>query len=130
LLLPVDFLTAEQQKRYGRFDGEPTPEQLSKFFHFDEDTLAFVRGSLGRALQVGTVRFLGTFLNDPADIPTTVIRYVAQQLNVVDPLDVLKTYRQSQMVRVHAREIRGPSPSRVKTYGIEHKRLRQIGSIP
>jgi TnpA family transposase len=31
---------------------------------------------------------------------------VAQQLNVVDPLDVLKTYRQSQMVRVHAREIR------------------------
>lgn len=104
--MPVDFLTAEQQKRYGRFAGDPTPEQLAKFFHFDEAALAFVRGSLGRALQVGTVRFLGTFLNDPADVPTNVIRYVAQQLDVADPFGFLDTYRQSQMVRIHAREIR------------------------
>jgi TnpA family transposase len=104
--VPVDFLTAEQQKRYGRFAGEPTPEQLAKFFHFDEEALAFVRGNLGRALQVGTVRFLGTFLDDLADTPTNVVRYVAQQLNVLDPFGFLETYRQSQMVRVHAREIR------------------------
>jgi TnpA family transposase len=104
--VPVDFLTAEQQKRYGRFAGEPTPEQLAKFFHFDEAALAFVRGNLGRALQIGTVRFLGTFLNDPADAPANVIRYVAQQLNVVDPSGFLEAYRKSQMSWIHAREIR------------------------
>jgi hypothetical protein len=90
--LPVDFLTAEQQKRYGRFAGAPTPEQLDRFFHLDEQDKTFVRGNLGRALQLGTVRFLGTFLNDAADVPVPVVRYVARQLDVADPFDFLETY--------------------------------------
>jgi TnpA family transposase len=104
--LPVDFLTAEQQKRYGRFAGDPTHEQLARFFHLDEQDIAFVRGNLGRALQLGTVRFLGTFVNDAADAPITVVRYVAHQLDIPDPFGFLDAYSAGQMARFHAREIR------------------------
>jgi hypothetical protein len=31
-----------------------TPEQLDRFFHLDEQDKTFVRGDLGRALQLGT----------------------------------------------------------------------------
>lgn len=105
--LPVAFLTAEQQKRYGRFAGDPAPEQLDRFFHLNEDDLEFVRGNLGRALQLGTVRFLGTFLNNVSDVPASVVRYVAHQICEHDPFGFLETYGQSQMSRLHVREIRG-----------------------
>lgn len=104
--MPVDFLTAEQQKRYGRFAGEPSSEQLARYFHLDEADRAFVRGSLGCAVQLGTVRFLGTFLSDPGDLPANVVRYVAQQLAIEEPLSLLEDYRRSQMRWIHAREIR------------------------
>jgi len=50
---------------------------------------------LGFAVQLGTVRFLGTFLPDPADVPELVVTYVAGQLAVADP-GVLKRYAQRQ----------------------------------
>ena len=43
------------------------------------------------ALQLGTVRFLGTFLGDPLDVPWAVVEYLADQLGVPDA-SVVKDY--------------------------------------
>ncbi|MBX2838713.1 MAG: Tn3 family transposase [Gammaproteobacteria bacterium] len=95
--MAVDFLTPEQKAHYGQYAGEPSEAQLSRYFHLDEFDLAFVanrRGDqnrLGVALQLTSVRYLGTFLTDISVVPTNVKRYVGRQLSVQD-LSVLTDY--------------------------------------
>ncbi|WP_432763093.1 DUF4158 domain-containing protein [Actinomadura xylanilytica] len=63
-------------------------------FFLDDEDRALVgrrRGEhmrLGFALQLVTVRWLGTFLEDPLDVPGVVLEFVAEQLGVDDPSQV------------------------------------------
>ncbi len=56
---------------YGEFSGAPSREELERFFFLDDADKARVAtrrsasSRLGFALQLGTVRFLGVFLNEP-----------------------------------------------------------------
>ena len=43
---------------------------------------------VGFALQMVTVRWLGTFLEEPLDVPGAVLDFVAGQLGVADPSQV------------------------------------------
>jgi len=89
--VPVDFLSASQLAAYGRYGETPSAAQLERFFHFDERDRVLIdrrRGDhnrLGFAVQLGTVRFLGTFLARPAEVPEVVAHRVAEELVVGDP---------------------------------------------
>ena len=111
--MPVEFLTEDQQRRYGCYTEEPSPLQLARYFHFDDrDHQLIARRQsdhtrLGFALQLGTVRFLGTFLPDPTEVPASVVAYVAQQLGIPD-VSCLARYRTrdthwDQVVEIHGK---------------------------
>ncbi len=109
--MPVSFLTAEQERRYGRYAGEPTPDQLARHFHLDDADRELAASKrwdhmrLGFAVQLGTVRFLGTFLDDPAAVPAGVAVDLARQLSIADP-GCLAQYDAGRVRWLHAAEIR------------------------
>lgn len=85
---------------------------MERFFYLDDadrDLIGNRRGEhnrLGFAVQLGTVRFLGTFLADPLDVPWCVVDYLAAQLDVADPSVVKRYSERVATSNSHAREIR------------------------
>lgn len=109
--MPVSFLSQVQRDSFGRFTGNPSPEELGKYFYLSDDELKLIsekRGSysrLGFAVQYTTVRFLGTFLDDPADVPPAVIQTLSQQLGIRNP-ECISRYKENRLHHAHANEIR------------------------
>ena len=98
---------------FGRFTGAPSRDQLERYFVLDDADRALVarrRGDqnrLGFSVQLTTVRFLGTFLVDPLDVPWVVVEFLAGQLGIADA-SVVKSYGSRLPTRhEHAREIAG-----------------------
>jgi TnpA family transposase len=122
--MPVEFLSEEQRLCYGRYNQEPTAAQLARYFHFDDTDRAAIgrcRGNhnrLGFAVQLGTVRYLGTLLREPAVVPIGVLTYVAAQLDIQDPSDGLARYGQERTRWNHGVEI-------CQSYG-----YREFGALP
>lgn len=88
--MPVEFLSDDQVAVYGQFSGPVSRSELERFFFLDDRDLELVgrrRGAgsqLGFGLQLGTLRFLGTFLDDPVAVPEAVVDFVASQLGITD----------------------------------------------
>ena len=110
--MPVEFLSDDQVAAYGQFAGPPDRGELERFFFLDDSDRALIarcRGDHNRAgfaLQLGTVRFLGTFLADPLDVPAAAVDYLVAQLGVADA-SCVKRYAERQATQwEHAAEIR------------------------
>jgi hypothetical protein len=116
-MAPVTFLSEEQLRRYGRFDGEPSADDMARCFYFSDVDLELISRRrwehmrMGFALQLGTVRYLGTFLDNPLDVPAEVVSLVAEQLNISANCD-LAPYLAGNTRWTHADEIR-------RVYGYE-----------
>ena len=110
--MPYEFLNDNHLAQYAQFTADPTPEQLIDCFRltFEDHKLAHAKlephNRLGLGVQLGTLRFLGTFLPDPTTVPNVVVRFVAEQLGITDTR-VLKAYLKRRRTRFeHAQAIR------------------------
>jgi len=110
--VPVSFLSNEQRESYGRYTAAPSSYDLDKYFHLndtDHERIAQKRGKhnrLGFAIQLGTVRYLGTFLTDPLDVPLSVLSIMARQLRIELQEGEVVSYSSDLQRQRHASEIR------------------------
>jgi hypothetical protein len=110
--MPVEFLSDEQVAAYGRFTGELPAGELERFFYLDDadrDLVARRRSDhhrLGFAVQLGTVRAVGRFLEDPLDVPWLAVEFLAEELEIGDASCVKKYVQRPQTPYEHAWEIR------------------------
>jgi len=116
----MSFLSTPQLNKYGRYNEEPTEEQLAHYFYLTPSDLEWINAhrrpysKLGFALQLWTLRFLGTFLTDPTDVPANVLAYVARQLKIADLGCIGKYLNRPRTHWEHAEEINYPNKSSKK----------------
>lgn len=110
--MPYEFLSDQHLAQYGQYAADLTPQQLVDCFHLSVEDYALAHAKLephnrlGMAVQLGTLRFLGTFVSDLSAVPRVAVRYVAEQLGITDTR-VLRAYQKHERTRFkHAEAIR------------------------
>ena len=109
--MPVSFLNSTQRERYGHYAGDPSADELARYFHLDDADRAAIGGKrgarnrLGYAVQLTTVRFLGTFLEDWAAVPAAVVQTLRRQLGLNGPEQLIE-YAKGEQRWAHAEQIR------------------------
>lgn len=109
--MPASYLSPTHYEVYGQYNGSPSDAQLSRYFYlddFDHEQIGTRRQSIGRlgfALQLTSVRFLGTYPQNLMTIPDVVMRFVSDQLTIESQPDQLQGYSESQRFWVHQRHI-------------------------
>ena len=102
---------------YGQFSRELSADELAGCFCFsDDDQRQIARrrrdvNRLGFAVQLGTVRYLGRFLENPAGAPEQVVVWTAREIGVA-PSTGLANYGEGEWRWEHQAEIR-------RTYGYQ-----------
>ena len=102
--MPTNFLTQDQKESYGKFPKEIDEYDLAKYFLLDERDLEFIskkRGQQNRfgvALQITSIRFLGTSFNELDKIPYAARKFVATQIDVSN-VKVLSGYGKREATR-------------------------------
>jgi Domain of unknown function (DUF4158) len=108
----VDLRAGDLASAYGRFAGEPSRVELERFFFLDDAARGLVEERrreshrLGFAVQLTTVRFLGTFLAEPTDVPSNAVAYLAAQLGIRDVACLADYAARPTTAWEHAAEIR------------------------
>ena len=89
--MPVKILTPQQRRQYGRFAPTISPEQIAKHCYLTPNEINRVVArrpqawqQMGYAIQLMTVRFLGTFLElkEALKVPKILMGFAAQQLHL------------------------------------------------
>ena len=102
---------AARPQDYGQFTRELSADELAGCFCFSDDdqrVIARRRGGanrLGFAVQLGTVRYLGRFLENPAAVPAQVVGWTAREISVSASVD-LAAYGEGEWRWSHQAEIR------------------------
>ena len=110
--MPVNFLTDEQNQSYARYPDNLSQEQLDKYFYLDDKDKELIDAcrrdynKLGYALQLSTVRFLGTFLSNPLEVPSDAINYITKQLGINLPTDINHYMARKATRSAHCNEIK------------------------
>ena len=95
-MTPAEVITLEAAREgrrrppadYGQFPQRLSADELAEFFLFDQRDQKVItrrRGEqnrLGFAVQLGTVRYLARFLEDPSAVPEPVVAWVARELGL------------------------------------------------
>ncbi len=102
---------AARPQDYGQFSRHLSADELAGCFCFsDDDQRQIARrrrdvNRLGFAVQLGTVRYLGRFLENPAGAPEQVVAWTAREIGVAPSTD-LAGYGEGDWRWAHQAEIR------------------------
>ena len=83
---------------------EPTPDQLAKCFYLSTENKRLIleqdeaHNCLGMGIQLGVLRFLGMFLENPTDVPRVIVTTIASQLEITN-FRILKRYLKRRQTR-------------------------------